>query len=404
MTLRNRAIGALAAATALFAGACTERSGEPGADDMATYRTHDGRVVRYAIAPEAKLREVAVTTFGGRTIIRITTGGPMPPSGGPLAIDVHFSDRREVAFVRGFKYPCPAPFERAAVLDVRTGAVLGKVDIVVDGSQLELAFDSALVTGRPRIAVTRYLPSREALDEARRGLADAYTSMYPFGPSGTMYSAVPFAGDRRPRLSDRADAQDTHFGPPPGTTNFDPTTPVIKIPSGDGTIDVVDHESNWPYDGDYDTGYQDVCDNRILCGWFTWTARVSFVGGCGPDLDHDGRLDGNELGWYFGFCAFPSAINDTWQDADGYIHWQNLGRRDHAGEIYEYTITPTTGQLGVWHSDNHGSTWDFVYQGLGVGGPGGWRLFPPPPPRAPTCSVAALSEPRTGPAASPSTI
>ena len=397
--LRNRAIGALAAAAALFAGACAGSAGEPeGTGDIATYRTSDGRVVQYTVAPEAKLRDVEVTPAGGRTIIRITTEAPMSTSGGPLAIDVHFSDRREVAFVRNFAYPSLDPFEGAAVLDVRTGAVLGKVDVAVDGSRLELAFDSALVTGKPRVAVSRYLPSREALAEALGGLEDAYAAMSTFGASNTLRAArslsgardtmdvaVPFAGSRRTRSTDRA-AGDVHFGPPPGTTNFDPTTPVIEIPSGAGTIEVVDHDSDWPDDGDYSTGSEGVCDRPILCGWFTWTARVSFVGGCGADLDGDGQLDGNELQWYFGYCAFPSAINDTWQDRRGNIHWRNVGRGDDTGEIYEYISAPATGEVRVWYSDDRGRTWDSVYQGPGRGGPDGWKLFPAPPPApAATC-------------------
>ena len=75
---RNPSIGALAAAAALVAGACTNSSGEPAStDDTAAYRTHDGRVVHYAVPSEAKLREVAVTKAGGRSTIRITTGAPM---------------------------------------------------------------------------------------------------------------------------------------------------------------------------------------------------------------------------------------------------------------------------------------------------------------------------------------
>jgi hypothetical protein len=215
-TLQNLTTGALAVAAALFAGACADRSDEPAStDDTATYRTRDGRVVSYKVAPEAKLREVAVTAAGGRTIIRLTTGASMSPSGGPLAIDVHFSDRREVAFVRNFAYPSLAPFEGAAVLDVRTGAVLGRVGVAVDGCRLELAFDSALVTGQPRIAVSRYLPSPAALDEALRGLEGAYVTMYTFGAPGTMNAAVPFAGSRRSRSAGRANARDIRFGPPP---------------------------------------------------------------------------------------------------------------------------------------------------------------------------------------------
>lgn len=390
--LRNRSMSALAAAAALVTGACAKRSGEPASTgDTATYRTRDGRVVRYTVAPEAKLRDVTVTAARGRTIIRLTTGAPMPPSGGPLAIDVHFSDRREVAFVRNFAYPSPDPFEGAAVLDVRTGTVLGKVDVALEGSRLELAFDSGLVTGQPRIAVSRYLPSRAALGEALRGLEGAYAAMYTFGASSTMSAAVPFAGFRRSRFTALAAARDIHFGPPPGTTNLDPTTPVIQIPSGDGTIDVVDHDSNWPDDGDYDTGYEDGCDHPILCGWFTWTARGGFVGGCGPDLDRDGRLDGNELRWYFGFCSFPSAINGTWQDGDGDIHWESVGRGDNAGEIYDYTIAPRTGEIRVRYSSDRGKTWTSSYEGLGQGGPGGWRFFPAPPPKPTVCAAHVRS-------------
>jgi hypothetical protein len=195
--LRNRRISVLAAAAALFAGACVD-SGEPApTGETATYRTRDGRVVPYTVAPEAKLLDVAVKAAGGRTIIRLATGSPMLPVGGPLAIDIHFSDRREVAFVRNFAYPSLHPFDGAAVLDVRTGAVLGKADVVMYGRFIELAFDSALVTGQPRIAVSRYLPSREALGEALRGLEGAYTTMYQFGSSGMMNAAVPFAGFRR---------------------------------------------------------------------------------------------------------------------------------------------------------------------------------------------------------------
>jgi hypothetical protein len=211
--LRNRSIGALAAAAALLVGACEDRSEPESTGDGATYRTSDGRVVPYAVAPEAKLRDVQVTTAGGRTLIRITTGAPMSRSGGPLAIDVHFSDRREVAFVRNFAYPSRDPFDDAAVLDCRTGGVLGKVDVTRDGNLLELAFDSALVTGQPRIAVSRYLPSPAALREALRGLEGAYVSMYTFGAPGAMDVAVPFSADRRPRSSGRATARETHFGP-----------------------------------------------------------------------------------------------------------------------------------------------------------------------------------------------
>jgi hypothetical protein len=394
----NRLIGAQVAAALLLAGACENRSSEPAQiGDTATYRTHDGRVVFYRVAPEAKLVEVEVKAAGRRTIIQLTTGSPISTSGGPLAIDVHFSDRREVAFVRNFAYPCPDSFDRAAVLDVRTGAVLGKVDVAVDGSRIELAFDSSLVTGQPRIAVSRYLPSREALAEALRGLEGAYASIFKFGSSGTMHAAVPFAGASRFRSAEPPIERTIHFGPPPGTTNFDPAVPVIQIPSGEGTIDVVDHESNWPNDGDYDTGYKDSCDNPILCGWFTWKAKVSFIGGCGADLDRDGRLIGNELRWYFGFCAFPSALNDTWQDSSGFIHWENFGRGEDANEIYAYTMVPTTGELGVQYSEDRGRTWRSVYEGLGQGGPGGWRLFPAPPARPPTCTVAAQPGPQTDP-------
>jgi hypothetical protein len=383
---RNPSIGALAAAAALVAGACTNSSSEPAFnDETAAYRTHDGRVVHYAVPPEAKLREVAVTTAGGRTTIRITTGAAMSRAGGPLAIDVHFSDRREVAFVRDFEYPSRDAFDGAAVLDCRTGAVLGKVDVTMDGNRLELAFDSALVTGQPRIAVSRYLPSRAALGDAQRGLEDAYAAMYTFGTTGTMHVAVPFSRAKRARSVDRAVEQEIHFGPPPGTTNFEPTAPVIQIPSGGGTIDVVDHDSHWPNDGDYDTGYADRCSSRILCSWFTWTAQVSFLGGCGGDRDGDGQLDGNELRWYFGFCAFPSAVNDTWQDEGGYVYWQNVGRGDNAGEVFEYIMAPTTGDLEVWYSTNLGRTWAFVYEGLGRGGSGGWPFFPSPPPPPAAC-------------------
>jgi hypothetical protein len=215
-TLRNPSIGALAAATALVAGACTNPASKPAfADDTAAYRTHDGRVVHYVVPPEAKLREVAVTKAGDRTTIRITTGAPMSRAGGPLAIDVHFSDRREVAFVRDFEYPSRDAFDGAAVLDCRTGAVLGEVDVVRDGNRLELAFDSALVTGQPRIAVSRYLPSRAALGEAQRGLEDAYATMYTFGTTGRMHVAVPFSRARRARSVDGA-----------GTTNFEPVIPI----------------------------------------------------------------------------------------------------------------------------------------------------------------------------------
>jgi len=393
--LRNRWIGALAAAAALVAGACADCSGKPVSGTSATYRTHDGRVIRYTVAPEARLRDVAVTAAGGRTIIHLTTGAPMSPSGGPLAIDVHFSDHREVAFVRNFTYPSLDRFEGAAVLDARTGAVLGKADVAVDGSRLELAFDSALVTGQPRIAVSRYLPSREALREAQGGLEGAYAAMRSFRASGTMFAAVPFAGARR--VADSAIVTDTRFSPPPGTTNFDPTTPVIQIPSGDSTIDVVDHDSNWPDDGDFDTSFEDGCENPILCSWFTWTAKESFVGGCGADLDRDGHLDGNEVQWYFGFCAFPSAVNGTWQDVGGYIHWVNVGYGDHAGQIYEYAGNPATGEIKVRHSDDDGLTWDFVYEGPGRGGPGGWRSFPAPPPMPTACAIAARGRPRTSP-------
>ena len=390
--LRGRSIGALLAAAAMFTGACADRSGEPApGNDTATYRTTDGRVVLYTVAPEAKLRDVAVTTAGTRTTIRVTTEAPISLSeGGPLAIDVHFSDRREVAFVRNFTYPSLDRFEGAAVLDARTGAVLGKVDVMVDGSRLELAFDSALITGRPRIAVSRYLPSREALVEALGGLQRAYAALRTFGSSHTMYTAVPFAGPRR--VADSRSLWDTHFGPPPGTTNFVPTTPVIQIPSGDGTIDVVDHASHWPNDRDYDTGFEDGCDHAILCSWFTWTAKVSFIGGCGADVDGDGQLDGNEVQWYFGFCAFPSAVNDTWQDVSGYVHWESVGRGEHAGQIYEYAMDPTTGQIGVWYSHDEGMTWDFVYEGLGRGGPGGWKFFPAPPPTPTSCAIAATRD------------
>ena len=335
-----------------------------------------------------------MTAVEGRTILRLTTGAPMSPSGGPLAIDVHFSDRREVAFVRNFTYPSPDRFEGAAVLDVRTGAVLGKVDVAVDGSRLELAFDSALVTGQPRIAVSRYLPGREALREALGGLEGAYAAMLTFGTPGTMHAAVPFAGARR--VAGSATVNDTRFGPPPGTTNFYPTMPVIQIPSGDGTIDVVDHDSNWPDDGDYDTGFKDGCDHPILCGWFTWTEKVSFLGGCGGNLDGDGDLDGNEVQWYFGFCVFPSSVNATWQDVSGYIHWESVGRGDDAGQIYEYASDPATGEIGVWYSDDNGLTWDLVYGGPGRGGPGGWQFFPAPPPMPTTCTPAVRRRPRTG--------
>jgi hypothetical protein len=390
--LRNRSIGALAVAAALLAGACRGRSDKPV---TATYHTHDGRVVHYTVAPEARLLDVAVTAAGGRTIIHFTTGAPVLPSGGPLAIDVHFSDHREIAFVRNFTYPCPGRFDRAAVLDARTGAILGKVDIAINGSRLELAFDSALVTGEPRIAVSRYLPSREALREALGGLSGAYATMRMFGRSGTMYSAVPFAGATR--VTDSGIVNDTRFGPPPGTTNYQPTTPVIQIPSGDGTIDVVDHDSNWPEDGDYDTGFRDGCDHRILCGWFTWKAKVSFVGGCGADLDADGRLDGNEVQSYFGYCKFPSAVNDTWQDVSGNIHWRNVGREDDAGQIYEYAMKPATGEISVRYSKNSGAAWDSVYTGPARGGPGGWKFFPAPSPMPAACTIAARWSPRTGP-------
>ncbi len=384
----SRSIGALAAAAALLAGACAERPREPLFGPAATYRTHDGRVVRYTVAPEALLLDFAVTAAGGRTIIRLTTGAPMSPSGGPLAIDVHFSDGREVAFVRNFTYPCRDRFASAAVLDVRTGAILGEVDVAVAGSHLELAFDSALVAGQPRIAVSRYLPTRQALREALGGLERAYVTMRAYGASNTMHAAVPFAGGRR--FSDSGIVRDLHFTPPPGTTNFVPTTPVIEIPSGDGTIAVVDHDSSWPSDGDYDTRFGDACGDSILCGWFTWTARVSFIGGCGPDRDRDGDLDGNEVQWYFGYCAFPSAINDTWQDVSGYVHWENIGRGEHAGQIYEYVGDLETGRIGVWHTEDAGVTWDFVYEGPGQGGPGGWRFFPDPPAMPAACAVAAL--------------
>jgi hypothetical protein len=390
--LRNRSIGALAAVAALMAGACEDRSGKPV---IATYRTDDGRVVRYTVAPEARLLDVAVTAAGARTIIRFMTGAPISPSGGPLAIDVHFSDHREIAFVRNFTYPCPGWFDRAAVLDARTGAILGRVDVAISGSRLELAFDSALVTGEPRVAVSRYLPSREALREALGGLASAYVTMRTFGPSHTMYSAVPFAGATR--VADLPIVNNTRFGPPPGTTNYEPTTPVIKIPSGSGTIDVVDHDSNWPDDGDYDTGVKDDCDHPILCGWFTWKARVSFVGGCGADLDADGNLDGNEVHSYFGYCKFPSAVNDTWQDVSGNLHWRNVGRDVDAGQIYEYTMKPAASTIQVRYSKNSGATWDSVYEGPARGGPGGWQFFPAPPPMPAACTITARANPRTGP-------
>jgi hypothetical protein len=403
--LRYRSIGVVAAAAALLAGACSNRSEPRG--ETATYRTHDGRVVRYAVAPEAKLLDVAVTATGGRTIIRLTTGATMSPFGGPLAFDVHFSDHREVAFVRNFTYPCPGRFERAAVLDARTGAVLGNVEVTVDTNRLELSFDSALVRGRPRVAVSRYLPTAAALREALGGLENAYITMRTFGPEGTMYSAVPFSGAARiSNLSDLSDTSDlldlsaerrTRFGPPPGTTNFEPTTPLIQIPSGNASIEVVDHESNWPSEGDFHTGFEDDCDDQILCGWFTWRAKVSFIGGCGADLDGDGHLGGHEIRWYFGFCAFPSAVNDTWQDTRGYVHWENFGRDKHAGRIYSYSMHPTTGQLAVRHSEDSGQTWESVYQGPGRGGPEGWKLFPAPPPAPPTCTVAGLRSPRTDP-------
>jgi hypothetical protein len=393
--LQRRSICTLAAAGALLAGACRDRSG-PVPGTTATYRTHDDRVIRYTVAPEARLVDVTVTAAEGRTIIRLTTEAPMSSSGGPLAIDIHFSDQREVAFVRNFDYPSMDQFQGAAVLDALTGAVLGKVDVGVDGRRVELAFDSALVTGEPRVAVTRYLPSLEAVGEALGGLERAYVAMWAFGSSNTMHTAVPFAGARR--ATDPGIVRETHFGPPPGTTNYNPTTPVTQIPSGDGAIAVVDHDSHWPYGRDYDTGFRDGCGDPILCGWFTWKGRLSFLGGRGADRDGDGDLDGSEVRWNFGYCAFPSAVNDTWQDVNGHVHWESVGRAGRAGEIYEYVIDPTTGKLRVWHSNNGGATWDFVYDGPGQGGPGGWRFFPAPSPMSTACGLASRGPGGSGPA------